>query len=54
MDELVSKLNAMLGELVEARDRALKHAEDEARRANALAEELARSRPSSINYAAGS
>jgi Uma2 family endonuclease len=49
MDELVSKLNGMLGELVEARDSALKHAEkeahradEEARRADALAKELAR------------
>lgn len=33
MDELVSKLNGMLSEIVEARDKALKRAEDEARRA---------------------
>jgi Uma2 family endonuclease len=33
MDELVGKLNAMVAELVDARDSALRRAEDEARRA---------------------
>jgi hypothetical protein len=37
MDELVGKLNGMVADLVEARDLALSRAEDEARRADALA-----------------
>jgi Uma2 family endonuclease len=40
MDELVGKLNNMVAELVEARDSALRRAEDEARRAEALIGEV--------------
>jgi Uma2 family endonuclease len=40
MDELVGRLNAMVAELVEARDSALRRAEDEARRAENLQREL--------------
>lgn len=42
MDEMVSKLESMLGEATAARDTALKRAEDEARRAAALGAELER------------
>jgi Uma2 family endonuclease len=41
LDELVSKLNGMVGELVEARDRALQRAEEQAQRIAEQAGEIA-------------
>lgn len=44
MDERVGKLNGMVSELVEARDAAVRRAEEEAKRAEELALEVERLR----------
>ena len=41
MDELVGRLNAMVAELIDARDAAIRRAEEEARRAEALEGDVA-------------